>query len=166
MSDPQEYMRILEKENQDLRIQVSNLEHDLATARFDLQMAEQEDNCKKHGDKFIVIEDHEIPLKKIGHIPPERNAKALNGLMSSLYICTHCYSVGLLQHLKASVWEDVCLCCGKNDTVVHTRGKWVVEKVVTKKVVKKKRWFTGKIYDDLVTEKTWVGRWVFANERT
>lgn len=179
--DPTEYINNLERENGDLRAEISRLTHENDQLKFDIQLAEEDvkSNQRSGSDLYIKVEDKTIYLKDLKHMEPMGSKYEIDNIKEkksvSLAICLNCMTVGY--NNASNLWKKTgkvsknnksilcCRNCGCETNYVITSGQWVKEQKWVQRIVKRKRWFTGKIYDDLQTDLLKIERWKFAHER-
>lgn len=168
------YISRLEEENEELREKVSELSQEVDTLKLEAQLHARDLN--ESGNKYILSGKNKIFVNDLSHMWPV--GKFAQNYMSKpsvqLLICKNCLTCGV-NHIdnmfirkidNQGKDRDFCRHCRTEDSFYYVAGYWYTTTKIVQRVVKKKRWFTGKIYDDLEQEKVKIGKWKFVHERS
>lgn len=171
--EPTAYISRLEEENEQLRDKVSDLSQEVETLKYELQIKDH--NVKDSGEKYILAGKNKIYVNEIKHMKPIGSlAKQYESDDTvKLLICKNCLTCGVnnwhnmfIRKTDRRGNKDFCRHCQTENSFYYVSGYWYTTTQIVQKIVKKKRLFSGKIYDDLEEEKVKIGKWKFVHERS
>ena len=155
MDKVKQYLAQVESENEYLRAENIKLTDQLEQLQFDVQLLKDAEPTTKKGTFYITVGSEKVLIHELNHMSPRWEYNWEKGRVLgpdvNLVVCTNCMTVGVNNQdnmlILVSVQNSnarVCRHCRTNTKLLYTNGEWQSFKKKQQKVVKKKRWFTGK----------------------